>query len=211
MRALHTAIRLIRRSFLSCDIRELNFIAVDTETTGLEPTLAGITEVGWVGVMEGRLLTPTSLLVQPSFVHQVDDHPLCIANEERRRNTGDRRVKEALDAIVALGEKIRCTTGVRPSLAFHNATYDIAMLTTDEGHAGCNMNRLLQENHGPFARNIIDTRVIAYPMVMSGQLKSTSLKSLCELVGVRPGNHTAAEDARATAECIIKLLTEGWV
>lgn len=205
--------RFFNRLFYPIPRDSLTFIAIDTETTGLDPAMCGVMEIGWQPVERGRLLEGMSLIVKPSrHEHLVDDNDMCQANDTKwREHAFGETVASALDCVRRSGEHLRGRTGSRPHLAWHNAPFDVGFLCADQALGRKSLRWMFQESDGPFSRRLLDTQVMVQPLVMRGQLKSQSLKGVCELLDVRPGNHTAKEDARATAECVIELLTGGWV
>lgn len=213
MRLMRKFIRYLMRGLApACRPESLNFIAVDTETTGLDPALCGIVEIGWTVVEYGKIVSSTSMLVLPGNpVALVDDNDMCRENFARSTVESNLAVDEALDAIRRAAEALRTRTGERPMLAFHNAPFDISFIVADRVYSPTGIRWMLQESEGPFSRRIIDTQAMVQPLVLSGELRSQSLKGICELLGVRPGSHRAADDSRATAECVIALLTRGWV
>lgn len=208
---LSPALRQVRRLLVPIRREDLTFIAVDTETTGLDPTTAGVTEVGWQVVERGVLTVGEEFVVKPSrrnFV--IDDHPRTRENAQRGQTMGV-SMGLALGKLHQTGKKLREHTGMRPRLVWHNAPFDLMFLATDVAEGQGNLRWLLTEADGPFSRRPLDTQALIQPLVLRGQLKSSALSHLCETLGVRPGNHRAGEDARATAECLIELLTGGWV
>jgi DNA polymerase III epsilon subunit-like protein len=201
-------LRTLRRLLQPINREDLTFIAVDTETTGLDPSTCAVTEVGWQIVHRGKLENASSAFVRMNPACLVDDNEVCKKNAERATNLQFDHIEPGLVRLRHCGEMLLRETGVRPHLVFHNAPFDVSFISTNSIDP---VRWLFQEDAGPFSRRMFDTQVAVQPLVMRGQLKSQSLKAVCELLGVKPGNHTAAEDARATAECYIKLLTEGWV
>ena len=206
-------LRHARRLAMPIRRRDLTFLAIDTETTGLRPSMCGLVEIGWQPVERGVLLEGMSIVVKPSrHEHLVDDNDICRANDAmwKERAFGE-TVLSALECVRCSGEGLRSRTGTRPHLAFHNAPFDVSYVCVDQALARKPVRWMFQEDHGPFSRRLFDTQAMVQPLVMRGQLKSQSLKGVCEMLGVKPGNHTAREDARATAECVIELLTGGWI
>lgn len=212
---MYAIMRLFRRLFNPIKREDLTFIAIDVETTGLDPAACGLVQIGWQVVEKGRLLESMQMTVKPAYHGEkrcaVDDDDICRENDRLWRNDSFEWSHTVLACIKRAGEHLKERTGTRPFLAFHNAPFDMSFICVDQALNRNPARFLFQESDGPFSRRLFDTQAMVQPLVMRGQLKSQSLKGVCEMLGVRPGNHTAAEDARATAECVIKLLTGGWV
>lgn len=208
------------------------FIAIDTETTGLDPIYGYLLEVGWQVVFEGRLAGPayTTFVKAPHGMTERQFEKRYLENQRGDRNATSDGVFERrrdpgafflpLKDIFTLLRADAGNLSIRPSLCFHNAPFDMAWLIAglaimlgDGNIPGndCSAAFLFEEARGPFARRILDTQAIALYHHMRGRpgYESCSLAKLCahfKIVNTAP--HTAGGDARATAELALAMLRE---
>lgn len=202
------------------DASSLHLVAIDLETTGLDPARCDVVEVGWQHVVAGELSGPTrARMIRPA---PAPSPPTTrdLDSDLVRRNVARLEVAMApqtprwelarrLSAVLAemYDDTRQVHEDVRPLLCFHNAPFDMAFLGAACTRRDTSARTLIVEAEGPFSRRVVDTQALALPFVLAGHIRSASLASLCELCGVRPGDHTAGEDARATAELAVLLLT----
>lgn len=161
-----------------------SFVAVDTETTGLDFDLCNIIEIGAVKVENGQIIDSFKTLIKvdeklpPFIVHLtgISDEMLVDApllNE----------VMADFDAFV--GDSI---------LLAHNASFDINFLYTA-------YERTLGK---PLSNDYVDTLRVARRALP--QLQHRTLPDLCEIFEVvNEGEHRAYSDALATVQCYLRM------
>jgi DNA polymerase III epsilon subunit family exonuclease len=160
-------------------------LAVDTETTGLNPAEGhGLVEVATVAIDETGLGESWSSLVRPerpippdaSAVHGITDAMVADAPPSDR---------------IAAGLRERCSD---QTLVFHNASFDLPFLN----------DLLRQAGQPPLLNPIIDTLGLARGLGGPG---SNSLGALAARLGLpRETRHRALGDARTTARLLIELI-----
>lgn len=161
-------------------------IVLDFETTGLNPQIDRIIEIGAVKLVEGQIADSLSMLVNPGV-------PL---SEDVIRITGiqDHMLMNEPGAEVAM-PKLLAFIGNSP-LAAHNASFDIAFLDNE-------LKRLNKEVKLPQ----LDT--LAFAQKLYPGLKRFNLGAICKHLGVSLKNaHRAVQDATATAQVLTFMLRD---
>lgn len=161
-------------------------VVLDFETTGLNPQMDRIIEIGAVKLVEGQIADSFSMLVNPGM-------PL---SDDVIRITGiqDHMLMNEPGAEVAI-PKLMDFIGDCP-LAAHNASFDIAFLDAE-------LKRLKKEAQLPQ----LDT--LAFAQKLYPQLKRFNLSAICKHLGVTLKNaHRAVQDATATAQVLTIMLQE---
>jgi DNA polymerase-3 subunit epsilon len=173
------------------DVRAVEFVALDLETTGLDPAADRIISVGHVRVAEGRVRMGTARHVlvqidgsvaQSATIHGIRDADLDAGASER----------EALDEV------LRVIAG--RVLVMHNASFDLGFL----GHA-------CRRHYGtPLAHDAVCTLTLAYNQrrglergIRDGELRLQALRDAYGLP--RYGAHNALTDALSTAELFLAM------
>lgn len=165
-----------------------DIVCVDVETAGRNPEIFEVLEVGWWSLVTGErdsFIVPHSLLVFEQAALNVNKYA------ERRMFDMDRWDND--------GSQLR---------RFSNALHGNLIVGSNPGFDVGFLKPL-------FVRNELDLSPFAYPPldvgtyacgVLNRQLgERVGLKQLSSILGVKPGNHSAADDVRATGECLIKL------
>lgn len=162
------------------------FIAVDIETTGLNPQSDCILEIGGVKVVEGEIKETFSKLINPQI--QIPRRITEITGIDDAMVKGAETVETVMEQFLEFaGEGI---------LLGHNVKFDYSFLKVNADKMG----------HS-FARNGIDTLYIARTLLP--ELESKSLASLCVHYGIEnPCAHRAFEDAQTAAKLYFKLQEE---
>ncbi len=171
----------------ACDARlEEPIIVLDFETTGLNPHMDRIIEIGAVKLVDGQIVDSFSSLVNPGV-------PL---SQEIVKITGitDAMLIDAPRADKALPELLKFMENY--PLAAHNAKFDVAFLKAE----------LTRLGH-TFDSAQIDT--MAFAQRLYPQMRSYRLSALCKFLGVQLRNaHRAVHDATATAQCLSRMLED---
>lgn len=160
-----------------------SFVAVDIETTGLNPSQERIIEIGAVKVRNGEIVDTFDVLINPerslsSFITEL---------------TGitDEMLKDAPDIHTAL-EQFLVFAGEEVLLG-HHISFDYSFLKKNIINMG-----------GQFERYGIDTLKIAREFLPN--LEKRSLTSLCAYYGIHNAHaHRACDDAMATTELYFRL------
>lgn len=163
-----------------------SFVAVDIETTGLNPSTERIIEIGAVRVRDGQIEETFDILINPerrlsSFITEL---------------TGitDGMLAEAADITQAL-KAFLDFAGEDPLLG-HHLSFDYSFLKKNIVNAG-----------GGFERQGLDTLKIARALLP--ELGKYNLESLCYYYRIHNARaHRACEDARATVELYFHLREE---
>ena len=161
-----------------------SFIAVDTETTGLDFELCNIIEIGAVKVDNGEIIDSFKTLIKvdeklPPFIV----HLTGITDEMLADAPSLNEVMTDFDAFV--GDSI---------LLAHNAAFDMNFLYTA-------YERALGK---PLRNDYVDTLRVARRALP--QLQHRTLPDLCEVFEVvNEGEHRAYGDALATMQCYLRM------
>ena len=163
------------------------FVAVDLETTGLDPRRAAIVAVAAVPYVAGRAGPAYAALVNPG-------RPIPAASTAIHGIT-DAMVRDA----PPIGELLPALDGIWSGriLVGHNVGFDVAILNRElRGHGGA-----------PLAGPALDVGRLA--AALHPEWRDVSLEALAARLGVVvTGRHTAEGDARAAGDLLPALLPE---
>ncbi len=166
-------------------LRNLSYVVVDVETTGLSPRTHGLIEIGAVRCRGGAVLDTFTTFVRP-------DKPIP---EFIRRFTGidDTMVVDAPGPAEAIAAFLRFAEG--DLLVGHNVRFDLNFLgAAAERHHGAHI-----------ANDSLDT--IAVGRLLLPQLRRPSLDRLAAALGLSaPDRHRALADALLTARAFAALV-----
>ena len=172
---------------------EVRFVALDSETTGLDPRRDRLITIGAVAVVGGDILLDDAFEIMMPVRYNTSSVTVHgITRDEARDGLSE---PEALEALLDyLG------TGV---IVGHHILHDITALTL-----ACN------RHFGIELRNrFLDTMDLTLHLERDGvlpentRIEGFSLDALCQLFGVVPHDrHTAAGDAFITAQVFQRLL-----
>ncbi|MFK7835018.1 MAG: exonuclease domain-containing protein [Sulfitobacter sp.] len=176
------------RAISDTPLRDLCYVAFDTETTGLSVAQDDIVQIGAVRVLNGRIVAGE---VIDTFV-----------DPERPIPSASTRIHGVTDADVSGAPEI--TSAGRhlhdfardAVLIAHNAPFDIGLLRRVEGRVGV-----------VWDHPVLDTVLLS--AVVFGTTETHSLDALCARLAVDIPDalrHTALGDAQATAQAFVKLL-----
>ena len=157
------------------------FVSIDLETTGLDPRLCEIIEIGAVKYRNGKPIAEFSEFVKPSA-----PIPAFITHLTGITESDVRSAAPISDVLPRLQDFIRDFR-----LLGQNVRFDISFLRNAAGM-------------GAF-ESAVDNIELA--RILIPRLPSYSLDSLIDFFAVDPGKrHRALDDARVTAEIFIKLI-----
>ncbi len=161
------------------------FVVFDIETTGLSPTSCGITEIGAVLVMNGKVLDRFSTFVNPGM-------PIPENIVELTGITDD-MVADA-DPIEIVLPKFLGFIGDRMLVA-HNAAFDTGFI-----------RQACERLHLPFENPYLDT--VALSRFMNPDLKKHKLDVLAKYYNIGDFNHHRACDDAEMLSLIFNCMTE---
>jgi DNA polymerase-3 subunit alpha (Gram-positive type) len=167
-------------------ISQTPFIIVDLETTGLEPNLDSIVEIGAVKVVNGEIVEEMTTLVHPGiFVPQETTDITGITTEML---IGQPKFEEVIQSYLDF-------LGSDGVFVAHNAEFDFGFF-----------NSHLRRMNKPELQNpYVCTFKLA--KVVHPNLARYGLGALVEVFGIElPQAHRAIHDARATAHLFTKFL-----
>jgi DNA polymerase III epsilon subunit-like protein len=166
-------------------LRQRGFIAIDLETTGLDPRRDRIVSVPALEFVGNDVLPALVTLVNPGMripasattIHGIDDATVAEAPDEAT-------VIARLDAVCA------CQV-----IVGHGVAFDVAVMARARGHAVA--------TPGPLVT--LCTRRLA--AALHPAWGDQSLEAVCGALGVSiAGRHTAEGDARAAGQLLIALV-----
>ena len=161
-------------------------VVLDFESTGLNTANARIIEVGAVKLVEGTVVDEFEELVDPG--EPLEDKIVRLTGISDVTLSGKPKAAEILPKLLAF-------IGDCP-IAAHNASFDAGLLKTELKRLGMS-----------FANPVLDT--LTYARKLYPSMKSYKLAALCKQLGVSLKNaHRAVHDAKATAECLKRMLDE---
>lgn len=160
----------------------LDFTAIDTETTGLNPKSDRMIEVGAVKVRNGNITERFETLINPGRKLEERIINLTGITQESLKNAP--AIEEVLpDLLAFIGDDV---------LLGHKILFDFSFI-----------KRAAVNHHLTFEKRGIDTLKLARRFLP--ELPSKKLTSLCEYYGIKYDAHRAASDAVAAAKLYFKL------
>lgn len=167
-----------------------DFVALDLETTGLNPVRDRILEIGAIKVRDGKVEGEYSTLVDckmsiPSYITELTG----ITNEMLSQARAEQKAPEVSEAV----KKLIDFCEDLPLLG-HNIIFDYSFVKQNAVNCGLT-----------FEKEGIDTLKIA--RICLPDLPSRSLEALCRHYGIgSETHHRAVEDAYASAQLYEKLV-----
>ena len=173
--------------------KEVRFVVLDSETTGLDPQRDRLVSIGAVVVQDGEILLEDSFEALLKVAYNTSS--VTVHGVTREQAAGGLDEAEAVAAFVAY-----LRDGV---IVGHHIGHDVAVLSAaTERHFGFAL-----------ANRHLDTMALTLHLERDGAfadmppIRSFSLDALCALFGVVPHDrHTAPGDAFLTAQVFLKLL-----
>ena len=172
----------------------------DTETTGVDADSDRVVELGAISVARGQLVDERRMRINPerpippgaSAIHGISD-----------ADVAQKPTFAAVAERFALYFDGSRHGGVLPWLAGYNATgFDVPLLNAEFARIGSAVR--------------IDVGRVVDPMIFVRwhlrHLRSRSLVNICQHFAIDAGRaHSALDDARATANLLFRLITEGFI
>ena len=167
-------------------LAELSYTVFDTETTGLDPAVDRIIQIGAARLVNGKLLRQEGFeqLVDPQ--RSLPEAGIAIHGIQPEMVRGQPTIDRVLPAFhIFVGDTV---------LVAHNAAFDMRFLELKEASSGVR-----------FDRPVLDTFLLS--AVLFPNQVSHRLEAIAERLGVSVlGRHTAVGDAIVTAEIFLKML-----
>jgi DNA polymerase-3 subunit alpha (Gram-positive type) len=167
-------------------IRNADYVVFDVETTGLDAANDKIIEIGAVKIVKGEIIDTFAAFINPQ-------RPLP---ENIKRLTGitDEMLVDA-PLITEVLPKFFDFVGQESVLVAHNASFDLAFLNENAEYIGM----------AKWGGSVIDTLALSRAILTN--IRSHKLNKICEALDIPLKNHhRAIDDARATAQVLLKLL-----
>ena len=153
------------------------YICIDLETTGLNPKMDKIIEIGAVKVIDGKVTDTFSTIVNPGRILEERVSELTGITNDKLENAP--YIEDILPALEDFLEDL--------PLLGHRILFDYSFL-----------KKAMVTNKRSFERKGIDTLRIARRFLPS--LEHRTLEFLCKHYGIPHTAHRALEDAKATSE-----------
>jgi predicted DnaQ family exonuclease/DinG family helicase len=164
-----------------------SFVAIDLETTGLDPASSEILEFGAVRYINGDLAEEFSELVKPSERIPPEITRLTGISNEMVRMAPD---------IESLITKYLTLLDNSPWIVGHNVSFDLGFLKP----------HFPKKKFAMIEARVLDTGVLS--RILFPRLPRYSLASLTGYLNIsRKRAHRALDDSRATAEAFLKLIS----
>ena len=155
----------------------------DVETTGTDVMNQGITEIGAVKIVNGKIVEQFASLIKP-------DYPIS-AEITALTGIDENLVKDSPKISAVMPDFIKFIEGA--TLVAHNAEFDVKFL-----------KRFATAEDYVVTNPIIDTLEMARKYLP--QLKKHKLNVVADYFGIIFHHHRALSDAYATAEVLIELM-----
>ena len=165
------------------ELTEKTYVVFDTETTGLDFMNNGITEIGAVKLVGGKITEQFTTLIKPDYRITEENVAITGITEEM--------VKDAPRISAVIPDFMKFIDGC--TLVAHNAEFDMKFL-----------KRFAGAEEYEVKNPVLDSVEIARSVLP--QLRRHDLHTLAEHFGVVFHHHRALSDAYATAEIFIELM-----
>lgn len=162
-----------------------SYVSIDLETTGLNPKLDRIIEIGAIKVIDGVEVDSYSTMINPG--RKIEERITELTGITDEDVKGAPSIEDVLDELLEFLEDL--------PLLGHHIIFDFSFLKK----AVVNQKKNIQKTG-------IDTLRIA--RVFLQELEHRNLDFLCNHYGIPHKAHRALEDAKATASLYEKLLVE---
>lgn len=163
-----------------------SYVALDLETTGLNPKTDKILEIGAVKVKAGRVVDRYQTFIDAGI--RIPDYIKSLTGIQDHMIAGGKKPQVAMNELIEFCEDY--------SLLGHNVQFDFSFV-----------KRWTVNNRIIFDRNGIDTLKIARKFLPD--LEKRSLEYLCSYYHIEHNNkHRAYDDARAASDLYQLLMAE---
>ncbi len=163
-----------------------NFVAIDFETTGLDPKVCEIIELGAVRYENGVIVEQYSMLINPGSEIPPEITALTGINDAMVEDSPS--IDDALDEFLKILDKA-------PWLVGHNVAFDLGFLKP----------HLTKQKALKYEARVMDTGVLA--RILYPRLPRYSLRSLSDYFVIkRKRAHRSLDDALATSAIYLKLI-----
>lgn len=181
-------------------MRTHNLAFIDLETTGLDPEVHEIIEIGCVLIKQTsdennkpslEIIDEFEYKIKPIHIETADPVALAVNHYDEKNWTN------AIDLHTALQNLSDKTADA--TMVAHNVAHDYAFLRKAFSQTGI-VNKMHYHK--------LDTISIAFAkLYKNDEIKKFSLRALCEALGIENKNaHTALSDARATFDIFRTLM-----
>ncbi len=165
------------------ELTEKTYVVFDLETTGIDVMTNGITEIGAVKLVEGKMTEQFTTLVKP-------DYPITDENIAITGITPE-MVKDAPKIGTVIPDFMKFIEGA--VLVAHNAEFDTKFI-----------KRFASGEEYEVKNKVLDTLEMSRALLP--QLKKHDLHTIADHFGIVFHHHRAMSDAYATAEAFIELM-----
>ncbi len=168
---------------LPSELTKETYVVFDLETTGLDLMNNGITEIGAVKIIDGKIKEQFTTLVKPDYHISEENFKITGISEEM--------VKDAPKIGAVIPDFIKFIEGA--VLVAHNAEFDLKFV-----------KRFAGAEDYEIKNRVIDTVEMARAYLP--QLRRHDLGTIAEHFGIIFNHHRALADAYCTAEAFIELM-----
>ena len=172
-----------KEEVLPLEVVSETIVVFDFETTGVDYMNHGITEIGAVKLVEGKVVEQFTTLIKPDYY----------ISEENAKLTGitAEMVKDSPKIDTVMPDFIKFIDGA--TLVAHNADFDMKFLKRFAGASGYEIKN-----------KVIDSLELARKVLP--HLKRHDLHTVADNFGIVFHHHRALSDAYATAEAFIEMM-----
>lgn len=165
------------------ELTDTTYVVFDLETTGLDFMNNGITEIGAVKIVGGKIKEQFTTLVKPDYRISEENFNITGISEEM--------VKDAPKISAVIPDFMKFIEGT--VIVAHNAEFDVKFL-----------KRFANAEEYEIKNKVLDTVVMARENLPF--LRKHDLATIAEHFGIVFHHHRALSDAYATAEAFIELM-----
>ncbi len=169
--------------FLPTELTETEYVVFDLETTGLDLMSNGITEIGAVKIVNGKIKEQFTTLVKPDYRISEENFKITGISEEM--------VKDAPKISAVIPDFMKFIDGA--VLVAQNAEFDLKFI-----------KRFAGAEEYEVKNKVMDTMELARTYLP--QLRRHDLATIAEHFGIVFHHHRALSDAYCTAEAFIELI-----